>query len=399
MDKDKSINIYNLWYSLIIIIFLFSEQCEYFKILDKLHIKHLLLAVAIILWFAINLKQIKYNNIEFKNIKEVKDIIKLIIILFFISIIIQVIKLEFKIYIIEEIYYLLVPVLLTFCIINSGRKINVDKIIDTFLIFGFIAYILSRLSMGVLTIKNIQTTLNLKTLLIDSVSPMGESTLSTFFSILFIYYMYKKNKIKMLFSFLGAFICFKRIATLFCIFYFILDIVLNEKDRTKKINKNIINFFILIFTILPIILRLMYTNSFAFWFYSKFGIDFNLFTMTRMDIVSAVLNSNEFINYGLGSVTNFLVLRGENGQMNMHSDILRIYIECSIIGSFALTKKLIDICQKNYYSFLIMIFIMIQMAFNPTLGAGSISLWILIYLSIFNINNKQIEQYKNNVSE
>ena len=196
---------------------------------------------------------------------------------------------------------------------------------------------------------------------------------------------------KLIISFIGAFICFKRIPTLFCILYFIIDLILNNKNKIYKINKNIINFFILIFTILPIILRLIYTDSFAAWFYSTFEIDFNLFTMTRMDIVSSVLNNNSFINYGLGSITNFLIERGVDGQMNMHSDILRIYIECSIIGSFFMTKNLLNICKRNYYSILIMIFIMVQMAFNPTLGAGSISMWILIYLVIFNINNEQLE--------
>ena len=108
------VNINKLMFSMIIIVFIFCERCEFlFGWLDKLHDKHYLLMLAILIGILVLRKK--------KNLKcvfEVKTIFLCSVFLYIISIFYQVLNGSFKIYALEEFYYLIAPLILVFIIFN-----------------------------------------------------------------------------------------------------------------------------------------------------------------------------------------------------------------------------------------------------------------------------------------
>jgi O-antigen ligase len=133
----------------------------------------------------------------------------------------------------------------------------------------------------------------------------------------------------------------------------------------------------------------MCTDEFAFWFESKYDVDFNEFTMTRFYIVNMVIDAN-LTNYGLGTVTHYLEVLGNEGQTNMHNDILRIYMETTIIGSIVFTYCFFKITTKNIYSYILMLFMFVELYVAHFLGPATILFWIFVYFDIFYFNSELI---------
>ena len=107
--------------------------------------------------------------------------------------------------------------------------------------------------------------------------------------------------------------------------------------------------------------------------------------MTRFEIINTVIDA-KLTNYGLGTVTDFLEARNYSGQTNMHNDILRIYMETTIIGSFAFTRNYFKVSSRNWYSYFMMLFIFVELFVAHFIGPGSVSFWIVAYLAIFSFN-------------
>ena len=117
--------------------------------------------------------------------------------------------------------------------------------------------------------------------------------------------------------------------------------------------------------------------------------------MTRTDIINTVKEAN-LTNYGLGTVTNFLEKRNVPGQTNMHSDLLRIYMECTIVGTFLYIRYYFEIAKKNYMSFILMMYFFFGLAINHYISPGSTPFLILLFDLIFYFNNESTskKQYK-----
>lgn len=377
------VNINKLMFSMIIIVFIFCERCEFlFGWLDKLHVKHYLLMLAILIGILVLRKK--------KNLKcvfEVKTIFLCSVFLYIISIFYQVLNGSFKIYALEEFYYLIAPLILVFIIFNLNKDNNMESYMDVMLYSGLFCFFATRIYRGSLSIDNFLELFNLKNLFIDSNSLLIESDLSVYFMILTIYYAYKNKNAKMILAAIGTFICYKRMAVLFLFLFLILKPFIS---KTKKVKSSIYLITVVGFILAPFLVYYMCDNSFASWFYSQFKIDFNKFTMTRFDIINTVIDAN-LTNYGLGTVTDYLEARDVIGQTNMHNDILRIYMECGILGTICFTYSFFKICRSNYYNFFTMLFIFIELFVAHFLGPGSISFWIIAYISIFEINS----YYKN----
>ncbi len=379
-EKNKTINIYNAIFGFTIIVYLLSEGCPYvFDWLDKLHIKHFLLMFSIFL----GITNFKRNKAEKWSDNILKIILVNTLILYVISLLYQIWNGAFKFYAIEEVYYFLAPLVFVFLLFNRCKNDSIDIYINIFLYVGLFSFVVTRIQEGVFNLENLKSMFSLKSLFIDSVSAMNESDLSVFFMILTIYYAYKGKKGNMILSAIGTFLGYKRIAILFLIAFLIIYRII--KNKHKKVNTCIFILTILVFISAPFIVYYMCNDSFAMWFYNRFGIDFNEFTMTRFEIINTVIDA-DLNNYGLGTVTNFLEIRNHAGQTNMHNDILKIYMETGIIGTISFTLSYFIICRKSYFSYLIMLFIFIELFVAHFIGVGTVSFWILAYLTIFEIN-------------
>lgn len=370
----------NIVFCFILGIFIFSECCSWFSILDSLHIKHYILMGVVLLNF------IKYHS-KFFNLKnwseEFKNTMIIILVFLIVSWIFQIKNGSFKAYTIKELYYILLPVMfIEFKFYKKSNDLNMDRVMDFVLYSVLFCFVITGIDNGTLTFSNFISTLNLNNLFVESESAIGEVGLvSSCCTLLEIYYISRKNKKKAILSFIGVFLGYKR----FCVFYAFIVLIVGWIFRDRKVNKKIILLTTIIFVILPFVTKLMCTNEFANWFYHKFGIEFNKFTMTRFSIINAVIDA-DFKNYGLGTVTNFLEQRGHQGQLNMHNDILMIYLDCTILGSIVFTYFNFKLSEQSIYSYFVMLFIFFQMFVTHCLGSGTVIIWIMTYLLIYYFN-------------
>lgn len=351
--------------------FILSEYCKFFHPIDQLHFKHFILLFFLTIYGLFLLK----GNREIRFMFEIGNIILCSSLLLFISLFFQIKNNAFKFYALEEIYYLIAPILFVWIIFNLLQLNQIVKLINLIFIacvFSFITRFAGEFALS--SLKKIS--------FVHSNSPF-ESDLAQFFLLLYIFFKYTKQKLK---SYICAFLtilCFKRVTVIVLI---LLIFGLHFIPHNKRVNKILLYCVVTGFIVAPFFVYLICTDSFANWFYQQFQISLNYFTMTRIFIINTVIDAN-LVNYGLGTVTNFLEARGAAGQLNMHNDILRIYMECTIIGSILFSFLYFHIAKNNYFSFIVMLYAFLELFVAHYIGPGSTSFWVLSYILIFFFNS------------
>ena len=352
------------------VIFVLSEYCPELHILDQLHLKHILLLISIFIFGGDLINNRKKRCLVF----EVKQILICVGILYFITLIFQVKNMEFKSYSLGEVYYLIAPLLLVWIFFNYISLDKIAKVVDVLFYASCIAFFVQ--------FANIFSLSALKQIsFIDSSSPF-ESDMAQFFLLYCLYYFYTKQTWKSIISVILCFLCFKRFTLVMVIILLVINKII---PHHKKVPKIVLLITVGIFIAAPFLVYAMCTDSFARWFYLQFGIDFDYFTMTRFQIINTVIGA-KLTNYGLGTVTNYLEQRGAAGQLNMHNDILRIYMECTIVGTIAFTVQYFKIVKDNIFSFLLMLYAFMELFVAHYIGPGSTSFWIIAYILIFYFN-------------
>lgn len=351
-------------------IFVLSEYCPELHILDKLHFKHILLSIAVFI-FGWDLIDNRKNRCL---VYEVKQILTCVGILYFITVIFQVKNMEFKSYSLGEVYYLIAPLLLVWIFFNYISLDRIANVIDVLFYASCIAFFVRFANtFSLAALKQIS--------FIDSSSPF-ESDMAQFFLLYCFYYFYTRQTWKSTISVILCFLCFKR----FTLVMLIILLIINKFiPHHKKVPKIVLLIMMGLFIAAPFLVYAMCTDSFARWFYLQFGIDFDYFTMTRFQIINTVIDAN-LTNYGLGTVTNYLEQRGAAGQLNMHNDILRIYMECTIVGTITFTVQYFKIVKDNIFSFLVMLYAFMELFVAHYIGPGTTSFWIIAYILIFYFN-------------
>lgn len=379
------INKSQLLFACIICFFVLCEFCSPFYLLDRLHLKHFFF-IAVVFVFGIKLFKNRGHNILMWD--ELRLVLITAGVLYGISLLFQLYHKEFKLYSIEEVYYLIMPIVFATIVFNYNRKDNVDFIMTMVLVTCYFSFVITRIDRGTLTVENLKKMFSFQALFVDSTSAMIESDLSNFFMLLFLFFAFRKCKWRCIFSGIGVFLGYKRFAVLYLL---IMLFVIRFVPRDKKANNKIVMTAVVVFCLAPFAVYYMCTDTFANWFFNKFKIDFNQFTMTRFYIINIVIDAN-LKNYGLGTVTAFLESRGIVGQTNMHNDILRIYMECTLLGTIVFTRNYFKMAEKNQYSFLTMLFIFMELFVAHFLGPASTSFWIVAYLSILTFNRASDEE-------
>lgn len=291
-------------------------------------------------------------------------------------------------YTIKEMYYLIVPIVFVWIMYNCLSDKYLNKIIDVFFYASTISFCINfyesfSINAFIDTLKSFSFT---------GISSAFESGLADKYALLLVYYLYKKDKLKIFVcAFLGI-LSSKRQATLFII---LILIIYRFIPKNKPVNKMIYIITISFFVVLPIFINFATTDIFGDWFYDTFSISISEFSMTRVDIINIVKEAN-LTNYGLGTTTNFLEERNVFEQTNMHSDLLRLYMECTIIGVFLYVMYYFKICKNNYISFILMIYFFFGLTINHLIGPGSISILILLFYVILYFNKElNVERIEN----
>lgn len=293
--------------------------------------------------------------------------------LFAITAILQMIN-GFNSYAINEAVYYYTP--LIFIIVYS--QISEEQDVETILNYLFVLYIIVFLKnfAGQLTLANLKSIS-----FANSYSPF-ESELAFVFLIFECFYLYMGKRKNAIISLILCILSFKRISMLAAIVFFIFSKWIVVK---KAVNKKIVIVTTVVFVLLPVLTCLMLNDTLEAWFYQTFHVTLNEITLTRSSRIEAVINSGQ-IKYGLGSVTTYLTkylnaLHGSNfSNRNLHNDLVKIYLECGILGSVVFTYIYMKAASVSRMLFVMMCYIFFECYFNHLFGAGSTDIWILIYL-------------------
>lgn len=324
---------------------------------------------------------IKNKKIEF--LYEIKQIFFVMVAFVVISLIYQIILMDFKTYFIKEIFYMFVPCLYVFLLINSDKKkdnnfyFNITLII--FSIFFFIEF------KDILSISNI-----FKISFINSYSPFESNIpFAGVFLVLYTYFLLNKNKKRAILSFLLCFLSFKRIHVIYIILLPFINLLLKNEDNVSKKLLNVTKIF---FIFSPLLIEFIFSDYFSDLFYNIFNIDFEKFVMSRFSLVNYVLDL-DFKNYGLATTyyisppPQIYNMSGNITQFNMHCDLLRIYIETSIVGLAIFVNNYFNITKSNIFKYILMLAYFFIMFSSHAIT--SFYTWILIYMFMAMFSNKE----------
>jgi hypothetical protein len=273
-----------------------------------------------------------------------------------------------------DMFYLIVPYLMVFIIVNVDQHHNRDFYFDTLLI-GHIVLFFNKFA-SILDLEHIK-----RISFVDSFSPY-ESVTAHIYTLLFYYYYVKNKKVRCLIALFFGILSYKRLHVVFAVVVLLLG---------WSVRKRVVDFYMehivkAVFISSPLVLYAILTDEFAAWFQSIFKVDFGQFTMGRFDQLREVVTA-DITNYGLGSIKFYLDNKGAYINI-LHCDIMRILIETSFIGLVVLVYAYFNVAKKNIYSLLLMIFIFMIM-FSSTVINGFLG-WFVVFLSIDEFNRNDV---------
>ncbi len=314
---------------------------------------------------------IRDSNKTIHNIDDFINIMSVPVILGVITLIYTMIN-GMKFLLMWDMFYLIVPYLMVFIIVNVDENKNREFYFDTLLI-GHVVLFFYKFA-GILNMEHIK-----RISFVNSFSPY-ESVTAHIYTLLFYYYYVKNKKVRCLISLFFGILSYKRLHVVFAVLVLLLGWLIRKK---------VVGFYMetivkVIFISSPLFLYAILTDQFASWFLATFKVDFGQFTMGRFDQLREVITA-DITNYGLGSIKYYLDSKGAYINI-LHCDIIRILIETSFIGLIVLVNAYFNIAKKNIYSLVLMVFIFMIM-FTSTVINGFLG-WFVVFLSIDEFNRE-----------
>ena len=206
------------------------------------------------------------------------------------------------------------------------------------------------------------------------------------FLLLYIFYTVIGNGKRRIITAICCILAWKRM----CLVYLVVFTVLHWKIKNKNVPQKYYVIITALFAVIPALMQIVLTDSFSAWFYNAFGIDLVDFMQFRFQSLTTAFQSG-IKSQGLGTYLYVDVpWYGSYVHMNMHNDIVRLYLEVSIIGLVIFLYGMASIA-RNMYSFLVMVFMFIELAASHMLGNGSVPFWILAYSVIFCFNKNTLQ--------
>jgi hypothetical protein len=327
---------------------------------------------------------IRNSNKAIINIDDFINIMLVPVVLGIITLIYTIIN-GMKFLLMWDMFYLIVPYLMVFIIVNVDENPNREFYFDSLLI-GHIVLFFYKFA-GILDMEHMK-----KISFVNSFSPY-ESVTAHIYTLLFYYYYVKNKKVRCLLALFFGILSYKRLHVVFAV----LVLLLGWCVRKKIVGFYMENIVKVIFISSPLFLYAILTDQFATWFLATFKVDFGQFTMGRFDQLREVVTA-DITNYGLGSIKYYLDSKGAYINI-LHSDIMRILIETSFVGLVVLVYSYFNVAKKNIYSLILMIFIFMIM-FTSTVINGFLG-WFVVFLSIDEFNrgsgsnhNSAVMQYR-----
>lgn len=336
--------------------------------------------VSLFIFMIVCLMNMKKEK-KYKFQKEFFAIIGFISFLLLYTLIVQMIHSDVNIRQMSGLLYLIAAISSAFLIINTTDEIVIKDYLNVVFIRMIALFVLKNITNFSLT--NLQA-INW----FDSYSSVFESSMAHEFMIFTIIYKYfKENKLSFL-SMILCVLCFKRLAMIVAVLFFIFY---NEKFFEKPVGKYMINITKAFFMISPFILMFMISDSGQVLFNKIFHISLNEFSTGRSYIINVVKNGMEYFN-GYGSTSYYLktIIRDRYVE-DIHCDLLRLTWECSYISVLLYVNIIINMVKRNKLLFVIVLYCLLEMFVSHFLEGYSI--WLVIYLFIYIVlNNKKGEK-------
>ncbi len=379
------VNKYDLLFILCALVFFFSENVtgislvdSLFALLEKYKIKYFL-ALAVCTLF---LLRHWGNNRFFRT--EFYAYIRNLILLAVISVTFGVTR-GIPADILNEVLYLLVPIVFSYALINVKGG-QVKSCLEQFfwiILIGFI--LINRRNFSIASILSIN--------FMESYSPF-ESGISYVSLLMALYYKWENNKPKLVVCVIMGVLSFKRLALVCMILVLILPIRKVKGSHNLKLAQNIT---IAIFCLIPLFLQAVFSEGLEQHISNFIGMDINAFMKGRFTALQIA-----FENYppagGLGSLRKFLTnsyswitYTEKNRSMDLHCDIVRFYLECTILGLFSLLHTYIK-NAKTWKTFLAVTLVLTLSLTTHLFGYGAVLYWIYYYTLFFYLNNSDEEK-------
>lgn len=336
--------------------------------------------LTLILYCLYGITSILYRKInvkvkEFRFYYGCRNILIVAFSFWVISIIEQLMNKDLQLYLYTDLLDLLLPILVSFIILNLDLK-NFQNYIYIFFVRAILQFLIDQ---G----ENISVDAILSINWNDSASAATETSVAHIFCIFTIFFLFQKKKVLALISTLFCLICFKRFAFIFSLIsWCICPFVPNRKMRLPS-------FWILsiAFIVSPIFILFIYSKQGEMFFEAILGLDLNDFTMGRYNLVNFTLNHFNGQYNGFGCIHNFFLEQGGvYAQLtSFHCDMLRIYLECTLVGVVIYVFALMDIAKKNWRIFYMLFFLFVEMIVSHFLGR--FVEWTLFYLFAFYVDS------------
>ncbi len=305
-----------------------------------------------------------YSDIKYYNLFQ----ILLVVVVFSIVSVGAMLVNGFQMHMFKDLFYIFFPMLLCFGIINVDKDGSLDYYIDL-AFFSYVIYFIYGFRANSITLI---TTISFA----ESYSPW-ESGMADVFFIAFYYYYVRNKKIRCGLAFIFNFLSFKRIHVVFSIGFLLFGWVFRVFKKTD-VNKVYLNCVKVFFMLSPIVINFLVSDEFAQWFNKTFtDLDYASFTMGRFDQIIAILNY-DMSTRGLGVINYYLEEQNAFVKI-MHCDLLRVYLETTIIGLVVFVNSYMNVTKKNIYSNILVVFFFVVM-FSSTC-IQNIFYWFLIFMS------------------
>ena len=270
----------------------------------------------------------------------------------------------------KDLYYILMPALYVFVVVNLDESDNLDYYMDLALL-AYTAYFIFGFGLQSFTLSNLMSIS-----FADSYSPW-ESGMADVFGISFFYYYTRKKPGRCIVAGILNILSFKRLHLFFMGFYIILGPFLKNKPVPKVVEYITKIAFILS----PIAIYAICSDPFANWFEATFNQSLNSFTTGRFNQINLILDQPDNLT-GLG-MTHKKLVEMNFAVRRLHCDVLRFMIETTFVGLAVFVNSYINIGKRNQKCFSLIVFFMIIM-FSSTCIENTFY-WTLIFISIESI--------------
>lgn len=353
-------------------------------IIDIGDFKYVCAYIAIVLLVMLNC--LKNGNFRIKNFcRESKWLLLILATFILVTVVKQVIN-GFNSYFINEIIYYLTPLLFVFAFLQLQDTQSIFATLNGLFVLYMIVFVVEAIPLfSIEGLRNISFA--------NTYSPFEGTGLAYVFALYVFYFYYRKHLPLEIVSLLMVFLTMKRMAFAASIVIVVLSVfTYTMHTATMRVKRWMVVLACAAFIALPIITSFLLNDSFAYWFYTKTGLDLDSFTMSRFFRLNAVTD-HQAGRWGWGGTTTYLTKYyidyfSSGVNYNLHNDVYKIYIETGILGTGMFTVGMFKISQKNYVSFLLMVYLFLEMFVNHQMGAGSFTYWVTLYAMLFCFNSR-----------